>query len=561
MEARRAGAPRGGADRPAIALLDDDDADAAAGQQQGVAAQQVGGREQPLHHQEAQVGRAGEQFGAHDARHEAGGERRGQQLVAARDEEVAARPLEEPALLVPHERLFDAGDGERRDPAAVELLVAALLDRLGARRRGQRDPPARGSGRQRSTRHLDARHAAARTREEGDADQRRRFGGGDRGADHFGEVGRHAAEPARPRRDQPLLMASEQRRCAGDAADRLEQARRIGTDDGTLRVGIGRRVEPLGLTARGADPSVRPAVYRHLDTFLEELRLRARSPHTLRAYERDLVDFLELLRHLGVEQPRAIALHHLRHFVQHRREEAGHDSERSLARRLSAVRSFLRFLERQGEIEINPALGLRTPRRRRTLPKVFSGADLDALLAAPEGDGFATRRDRALLEILYSAGLRVSELVGLTLGALQGDGSVHVIGKRKKQRFGLLGAPARAALDDYLAVRAELLQERGLASDTLFLNRRGGPLTTRSVHRIVVGYLKKSGITAPGSPHTLRHSFATHLLERGADLRTVQELLGHEQVTTTQIYTHLSARRLREVYDQAHPRAGRGKPR
>ncbi|MBL8841232.1 MAG: tyrosine recombinase [Planctomycetes bacterium] len=302
-------------------------------------------------------------------------------------------------------------------------------------------------------------------------------------------------------------------------------------------------------------------MYRHLDAFLEELRLRARSPHTLRAYERDLVDFLELLRHLGVEQPRAIALHHLRHFVQHRREEAGHDSERSLARRLSAVRSFLRFLERQGEIEINPALGLRTPRRRRTLPKVFSGADLDALLAAPEGDGFATRRDRALLEILYSAGLRVSELVGLTLGALQGDGSVHVIGKRKKQRFGLLGAPARAALDDYLAVRAELLQERGLATDTLFLNRRGGPLTTRSVHRLVVGYLKKSGVTAPGSPHTLRHSFATHLLERGADLRTVQELLGHEQVTTTQIYTHLSARRLREVYDQAHPRAGRGKPR
>jgi integrase/recombinase XerC len=299
-------------------------------------------------------------------------------------------------------------------------------------------------------------------------------------------------------------------------------------------------------------------VYRHLDAFLAELRLRARSPHTLRAYEHDLVDFLELLRHHGVGEPRQIALHHLRHFVHHRREGAGHDGERSLARRLAAVRSFLKFLERHGAIDTNPATGLRLPRRRRTLPKVWSHADLTALLASPDGDDFVARRDRALLEVLYSAGLRVSELASATLDALQDDGELRVMGKRRKERIGLLGRPAREAVARYLEARAALLRARGMKSALLFLNRRGGPLTTRSVHRAVKRHLAKAGITAPGSPHTLRHSFATHLLERGADLRTVQELLGHEQVTTTQIYTHLSARRLREVYDQAHPRAGKG---
>lgn len=297
-------------------------------------------------------------------------------------------------------------------------------------------------------------------------------------------------------------------------------------------------------------------MYAQLDAFLAELRLRARSPHTLRAYEHDLVDFLELMKSRGVTDPRALTLLHVRHFVQHRREGAGHDSERSLARRISAVRSFLRFLERQGDVDGDPSAGLRLPRRRRVLPKVWSGVDLTRLLAAPVGDDFAARRDRAVLEVLYSAGLRVSELASLTLDALQSDGTLLVLGKRRKQRIGLLGGPARVALAAYLEARGALLADRGSKSEIVFLNRGGGPLTTRSIHRLVIGHLRRAGITAPGSPHTLRHSFATHLLERGADLRTVQELLGHEQVTTTQIYTHLSARRLREVYDQAHPRAG-----
>lgn len=297
-------------------------------------------------------------------------------------------------------------------------------------------------------------------------------------------------------------------------------------------------------------------MYAHLDAFMAELRLKARSPHTLRAYEHDLVDFLGLMRHRGVTEPSQLTLLHVRHFVQHRREGGGRDSERSLARRLAAVRSFLRFLEREGALTGDPAAGLRLPRRRRVLPKVFTGADLDRLLVAPQGDHFAARRDRTLLEMAYSAGLRVSELAALTEASLEADGALRIQGKRNKQRIGLLGGPAQRALAEYLVARRALLSERGATTRALFVNLRGGPLSTRSIHRLVVGHLRRAGITATGSPHTLRHSFATHLLERGADLRTVQELLGHEQVTTTQIYTHLSARRLREVYDQAHPRAG-----
>jgi integrase/recombinase XerC len=298
-------------------------------------------------------------------------------------------------------------------------------------------------------------------------------------------------------------------------------------------------------------------VFGHLDAFLEELGLRGRSPHTRRAYEQDLVDFLELATHLGVRTPDQITLLHLRRFVQHRREGGGRDSERSVARRLSAVRSFLAFLVRQGHLASNPALALRAPRQRKTLPKVFTAQDVQKLLAQPEGDGFAALRDRAVMEVLYSAGLRVSELAGLKLDDLRPDGTVIVLGKRGKERLGLLGAPARRALAAYLSRRLTLLRERDRTTDRVFLNQRGTPLTTRSVHRVVVGRLARAGVTARGSPHTLRHSFATHLLERGADLRTVQELLGHEQVTTTQIYTHLSGRRLREVYDRAHPRGAR----
>lgn len=298
-------------------------------------------------------------------------------------------------------------------------------------------------------------------------------------------------------------------------------------------------------------------MYAHLDAFLEELRLKGRSPHTLRAYAHDLVDFLTLLQHAGVRRPTEIRLLHLREFVQHRRDGAGRDSERSLARRLSAVRTYLRYLERQGHLPDNPVGALRTPRKRRKLPKVFSQQEILRLLEAPARGGFLGLRDRAILEILYSTGARVSELVGMTVAGLRADGTISVLGKRNKERLALLGRPARAALDAYLPARSKLLRQLGQESSALLLNRRGTQLTSRSVGRIVERYCAEAGLPARGSPHTLRHSFATHLLEEGADLRTVQELLGHEQVTTTQIYTHLSGQQLREIYERAHPRSRR----
>jgi len=321
------------------------------------------------------------------------------------------------------------------------------------------------------------------------------------------------------------------------------------------------------LTADPRDPSVasvsRGTFHALLDAFLEELKLRGRSPHTLRAYRSDLRDFAELLGRLGVASPRQIALIHVRRWVQHRREEGGRDGERSVARRLSALRTFFKYLERQGELEGNPAALVRALKRRAALPKVFAQADVDRLLAqgaAPAAGerGRAPRhalRDRAVLEVLYSAGLRVAELCALRLTDLRDDGTLLVHGKRRKQRLAVLGRPAERALTAWLPQRARLAKLSAPASDAVFLNPGGRPLSTRAIHRIVARGLRRSGVAAPGSPHTLRHSFATHLLERGADLRTVQELLGHEQVTTTQIYTHLSGRRLREVYDRAHPRS------
>ena len=307
----------------------------------------------------------------------------------------------------------------------------------------------------------------------------------------------------------------------------------------------------------------RGTLHALLDAFLEELKLRGRSPHTLRAYRSDLRDFAELLGRLGVASPRQIALVHVRRWVQHRREGGGRDGERSVARRLSSLRSFFRFLERQGELTGNPAALVRAPKRRAVLPQVFAQADVDRLLAqaaapAAGARGKAPRhalRDRAVLEVLYSAGLRVAELCALKLGDLRDDGTLLVHGKRRKQRLAVLGRPAERALAAWLPLRARLARVAAPASDAVFLNPAGRPLSTRAIHRIVARGLKRSGVAAPGSPHTLRHSFATHLLERGADLRTVQELLGHEQVTTTQIYTHLSGRRLREIYDRAHPRS------
>jgi integrase/recombinase XerC len=228
----------------------------------------------------------------------------------------------------------------------------------------------------------------------------------------------------------------------------------------------------------------------------------------------------------------------------------------TIARRLAAVRSFGKFLCRQGVLTENPARGLRGPRLDRQLPHFLSVADVHKLLAAPPRADWAGRRDHAILETLYSAGVRVSELVGLDLPDVDlNDGLVTVRGKGKKERLALLGPEAVAAVSRCLDDRTAVLREAGVDSPAVFLNRDGGRLTTRSVGRLLIKYLRQAGLDPRTTPHTLRHSFATHLLDAGADIRGVQELLGHKSLHTTQVYTHVTTQRLQESYQKAHPRA------
>ena len=226
----------------------------------------------------------------------------------------------------------------------------------------------------------------------------------------------------------------------------------------------------------------------------------------------------------------------------------------SVQRKLSAVRSFLGYLLREGVIDASPATGLRQRRQARHLPSVLSEKEVLALLSAPDPTQPIGRRDRALLELMYSAGTRAAETVGLDTPDLDLErGVARVLGKGGKERLAAVGSYATLALRAYLddPDRPAAKQNEG----AVFLNMRGGRLSTRSLERIVERYVAEAGIRRRATPHTLRHSFATHLLDRGADLRSVQELLGHAHLVTTQIYTHVSIERLRKIYEKAHPRA------
>ena len=225
----------------------------------------------------------------------------------------------------------------------------------------------------------------------------------------------------------------------------------------------------------------------------------------------------------------------------------------SVSRRLACMRSFFKFCQREGICETNPAKPLRNPRRERKLPHFLSGREIGQLLTAPAVSEEAGLRDRAILETLYSAGLRVSELVGIDIPDLDlEDGLVRVRGKGKRERLAPLGSHAVKAIKRWMKVR---VPSKKLKDPALFLNRFGNRLTTRSIGRMLEKYLKTTGLDTRTSPHTLRHSFATHLLDRGADIRSVQELLGHKSLITTQIYTHVSTAKLKQVYERAHPRA------
>jgi integrase/recombinase XerC len=292
--------------------------------------------------------------------------------------------------------------------------------------------------------------------------------------------------------------------------------------------------------------------------FLTHLSLEKNSSaHTVKSYREDLMQALEFFRTRSAGRPLATAQLNTRLLRAYLAwlSEKGY-AKATVARRLAAVRSWCKFLCRQGALEKNPTVGLRGPRQDQKLPHFLSEGEVDKLLATPSADDPFGIRDRAMLETLYSAGLRVSELTGLNLEDLDIPGDlVTVRGKGKRERLALLGSTAKTALTAWLQARALLLAGRVLQPTAVFLNRRGGRLTSRSVGRLLEGHLKNAGLDPRTSPHTLRHSFATHLLDRGADIRSVQELLGHRSLPTTQIYTHVTTVRLRDSYNKAHPRA------
>ena len=289
--------------------------------------------------------------------------------------------------------------------------------------------------------------------------------------------------------------------------------------------------------------------------YLRHIReVRQVSPHTERAYGKDLdALFLLLLKSeappasLSGTRPAQLRLH-LAGLSQQGLSPA------TIARHLSSIRAFFRWLEDVGRIANQPALSLKAPKRKRKLPRYLEEDEVDSLLAAPSPvDDPEGKRDRALLEVLYSTGCRASELVGIDEQDLDlKQGRVLLRGKGRKERWAMLGGPATESIEGYLTQKSL----RRLDRNALFLNPKGGRLTDRSLRRILQRYLEKAGIHRACSPHTLRHSFATHLLRRGADLRTVQELLGHASLGTTQIYTHVSLEGLRKLYQQAHPMAG-----
>ncbi len=284
------------------------------------------------------------------------------------------------------------------------------------------------------------------------------------------------------------------------------------------------------------------------------------SPHTLRAYANDLSQFLTFLGagELGTSPSEAsllenVSRHTIREYLATLQNRAM--SSRTLARKLAALRSFFKHLHARGICKTNPAKMVSARKLGQPLPHFLSVEEVGQLLEAPDTATVLGKRDRAVLETVYSTGVRAGELAALQLKHVDLiSGVIKVFGKGRKERMALLGSPAVAALRDYLAVRSELVGGNNVAA--LFVNHRGGPLTSRSIQRIVHRYASAALPTRRGvSPHTLRHSFATHMLDRGADLRSVQELLGHASLTSTQIYTHLTTERLKKVYRTAHPHA------
>jgi integrase/recombinase XerC len=320
--------------------------------------------------------------------------------------------------------------------------------------------------------------------------------------------------------------------------------------------GAGRR----GGTARTAKARARGRRARDaelldlLDGFLDDLRARNLSTHTIDAYRRDLLQFERFLKDLKRDEPptaRDLEARAVRRFVASL--SASRLAKRSIQRKLAAVRSFARFLVADGALEADPTLGLSGPKAEKRLPSFLRKKEIDLLFAEPAAPTEVELRDRAILELLYGTGIRLSELTGLKTEHVDlSGGLVRVLGKGNKERVVPIGRAAAEAVRAYLGARAGGRKGRGGA---LFTNARGDALAGRTVQRIVARRLGQVSEARHLSPHVLRHTFATHMLNAGADLRAVQELLGHASLSSTQIYTHVTTERLKEVYKKSHPRA------
>ena len=279
------------------------------------------------------------------------------------------------------------------------------------------------------------------------------------------------------------------------------------------------------------------------------------SPQTLRAYAGDLQRFSLFAEPESDDfDPAAITMMQLRSYLAHLRQSGA--ARTTIARKVASLRSFYRYLLREGVVSDNPAVNLSVPRLEKRLPVFLDEGDVERLLATPECTEPAGRRDRAILEMLYSTGMRIGELAAVSLEDVDLIGDVvKAKGKGRKERLVPLGRAAIEALRDYLEVRGHIAQRRRTNRRALFVNKAGGRLSDRGIRRIFHKYARRIGLPDKVSPHTLRHSFATHMLNRGADLRSVQELLGHASIASTQIYAHVTTEQLKQVYNKAHPRA------
>lgn len=295
-----------------------------------------------------------------------------------------------------------------------------------------------------------------------------------------------------------------------------------------------------------------------VDEFLTHLRAGSHfSPHTIESYGLDLRQFLFFLEQEGISRAESVNYLIIRKYLANMK--AISLARSSIARKLACIRSFFRFLCRQGYLVNNPAAGVATPKREKRLPKFLYPEEIAALLEKPSSVTPLGLRDRAILELLYSSGLRLREIVNLTGKDLDlSRGYVRVMGKGSKERVVPLGGCAGRAIKEYMTSARPALQMKNVSMtkcENVFLNYRGTRLSGRSIQRMLDKYIEESALDRKISPHALRHSFATHLLENGADLRVVQELLGHVNISTTQIYTHLTKERIRTVYLKNHPRA------